>query len=125
MKVGGYRRYHRPEVVATPRQKCFNVLFFAMFLIFALYVFVGSDYGLYQIWHQSKRLRTLDREIEELKQQNQMLARQVHLLQNDLRYIEKVAREQYGMQKKGETVYRIIDERVLGGSLRDGNYRKK
>ena len=35
---------------------------------------------------------------------------ELELLRNDIGYLEKVAREEYGMKKPGEQIYRIADE---------------
>lgn len=45
---------------------------------------------------------------EILTQQNAELRRQIDSLTSNLDYIERVARERYGMAKPGERVYRII-----------------
>lgn len=58
-------------------------------------------------WHQ---------EYTQLKQENAALHREIGQLETKLERppsdatIEKIAREQYGMQREGETIYRIDDE---------------
>ena len=72
------------------------------------YIFVGGDYGLYRMIHQAREKRALQKEIEVIEKQNAHLEAQIALLQTDMEYIEKIAREQYGMVKEGETLYRIV-----------------
>jgi len=70
-------------------------------------MFVGGDYGIYKIWRQKRRITQLEREIEVLKVENVRLEREVSLLERDLSYVEKIARERYGMVKEGEIVYKV------------------
>ena len=74
------------------------------------YFFVAGDFGLYQMWHQAREKKALDQEIEALRRENTELEARIHRLKNDLDYIEKLAREEYGMVKKGEALYRIQPE---------------
>jgi len=71
------------------------------------YFFIAGDFGLYQMWHQGREKKALQREIEALRRENAELEARILRLKNDLDYIEKLAREEYGMVKKGETLYRI------------------
>ena len=45
----------------------------------------------------------------QLKAVNDSLRQVLWMLENDLDFVEKVAREQYGMVKPGERVYRVRD----------------
>jgi len=50
---------------------------------------------------------------EEIRLEEKMLAhlkRQQERLQNDPRFVERIAREELGLAKPGETVFRFIDE---------------
>ena len=42
-----------------------------------------------------------------LKAQNDSLRNVLNLLEGNLEYLEKIAREEYGMKKPGERIYRI------------------
>ena len=45
--------------------------------------------------------------VARIEQQNGQLQLQAKALEGDKKTIEKVARERYGMQRQGETVYRV------------------
>ena len=77
---------------------------------FILYLFVGGDEGLLEIRRQSRTLAVLEAHLDTLQAQNDSLRQILWMLEHDKDYIEKVAREEYGMIKPGEKVYR------LGGS---------
>ncbi|MBL7075476.1 septum formation initiator family protein [candidate division KSB1 bacterium] len=70
-------------------------------------LFVGGDRGLYQIWKLSREKKHLEEQIEGLKHVEAEMKKREKKLQDDPEYLEKVAREKYGMIKKGEKVYRV------------------
>jgi len=73
----------------------------------ALYAFFGGDDGLYQVWKMRRELTRIEGEVARLEAENDSLRQVLWRLENDLEYVEKVAREEYGMSKKGERVYRL------------------
>lgn len=57
---------------------------------------------------KAKNIALLNR-IEELKGQNLRLTQQIERLENDPFYIEKKARDKMGIGKKGEIIYKVVD----------------
>ena len=82
---------------------------FLLLLLFAfiLYIFVAGDNGLYRIWHLRRWIGSLQKEISALEEERALLEQEHHLLETDMDYIEKQARERYGMIKEGETVFEV------------------
>lgn len=72
-----------------------------------LYLFVGGDEGLLEIRRQSQALYVLQAHVAQLQAENDSLRQILTMLEHDKDYIEKVAREEYGMVKPGEKVYRL------------------
>ena len=73
---------------------------------------VGSlfgDRGILQLMAQRERSRELAREIEEIRAENLRLAAEIRALRTDPRAIERIAREQLGLARPGETVFLIRD----------------
>ncbi len=56
----------------------------------------------------NRELVSLDESIRELEETNKNLRREIEALQEDRFYIEKVARENLGLIKPGEIIYRIV-----------------
>ena len=73
---------------------------------------VGSlfgDRGLLQLMDQRQRAEALAGEIEELQAENARLAAEIAALRSDPRAIERLAREELGLVRAGETVFLIRD----------------
>ena len=74
---------------------------------------VGSffgDRGFIQLVAKREQTESLRREIEELRAENSRLAAEIVALKTDPRAIERVAREQLGLVRPGETVFLIREE---------------
>jgi len=89
------------------RPKLFIISVFASLLLVAL---AGGKYNVFSIWELYQQKKALTEQVEQLRIQNQLLADQIRRLQEDPQAIEKVARENFGMARSGETVYRILPE---------------
>ena len=73
---------------------------------------VGSlfgDRGILQLMAQRQRALELAREIEEIRAENVRLAAEIRALRADPAAIERIAREQLGLARPGETVFLIRD----------------
>ena len=75
-----------------------------------VYVLFAGESGYLQVEGRRTELQLLQNEVESLRARNDSLRTQLELLRNDAGYLEKVAREEYGMKKPGEQIYRIPDE---------------
>ena len=89
-----------------PTKKKGWILFFLLFLTLLLLLSIGKRGFIQQIRVRQER-RKLERKIAELKKEKKKLEEEKKKL-NDPKEIERIAREEYGMAKKKEKVYRII-----------------
>lgn len=80
----------------------------SLITVFILTIVI-SDYGIYQVYLLNRQERRLHTNIEKLKTEQDSLLVEKARLENDLDYIEKLAREHYRMAKKGEKVFRVIE----------------
>lgn len=94
-------------------------------VLLLVYVFLLGDYGAYRIWKQKREIAQMEQAIEALHLRQQELKEEADLLKNDPEYIEKIAREEYGMIKRGEIIYRIVPslqgEKWKKGEGKDGS----
>jgi cell division protein FtsB len=89
------------------RPKLFILTLFGCLL---LAVLLSGDYNLASLWGLQRQRRDLAREVDSLRMENQLLSDQIKRLESDPGAIEKVAREEFGMARRGETVYRVLPE---------------
>lgn len=86
-------------------------------LIALMALVVGSffgDRGILRMVAQRERAEALRREIEVLRNENARLAVEVAGLKSDPRAIERIAREELGLARPGETVFLLREEETLG-----------
>ncbi len=81
----------------------FSVL--AAFLV--VWILFIDTYSLYTRYDLYQKKEELIERTESMKQETEILEKKIRNLQNDTGLLEKIAREEYGMRKPGETVYRI------------------
>jgi len=82
-----------------------------LFVVASLAVFAyplaAGNSGLYQLFDRQREAQRARDELAMLKARNIELREEARLLENDLREIERIARERYGMVKPHEAVYMV------------------
>ncbi len=78
-------------------------------IIALFFLFTGKD-GLINIYRFHLEKRKLSEEIIRRNETIDSLKITIRKLERDTAYIEKIAREKLGMAKKGEKVYKFIEE---------------
>ena len=74
-------------------------------------IFFFGDHGLYQLYTLKKERAQIQNQINILRQEKIELENEKIKLQTDYKYIEELAREKYRMAKKGEKVFKVIDQK--------------
>lgn len=101
----------RPATVsrlpAGTRLGRWRLVLVALGLVFVALLLVGGEDGFYRLWTRRRELRELEGKVATLEAENDSLRQVLWRLENDLEYVEKVAREEYGMSRQGERVYRL------------------
>jgi cell division protein FtsB len=65
-------------------------------------------------WQMRRDMRAVERELTTLQGQQADLTKRVEQLRNDPLYIEKLAREEMGMVREGETVLKFPSQGAAG-----------
>jgi cell division protein FtsB len=78
-------------------------------LIVAGFVILFGNRGILDNYRLNQKLSDLRKGNGEIVVKNDALKKEILLLRNDLRYIEKVARDELGMVRQNDKVYRHID----------------
>ncbi len=76
-------------------------------LLFGSYGLVKSGRYTLKIWRLSRIKQTEEKGVLDALERKKALEKEIEKLANDSTYIEDIAREEYGMKKKDEEVYRI------------------
>jgi cell division protein FtsB len=77
-----------------------------LFIVFAI-SFIFSDRGLPELQHARTRVASLHSEITRLETENARLRAEIESVKKSSYAIERIAREDLGMSKQGETVYML------------------
>ena len=81
-----------------------------------LYFTVFGERGLLRIYHLSKERQEVTLRLDTLKNENLKLVREVDALKNDRRYLESIARRDFGMVRKNEVIYQFPQQKPAGTS---------
>jgi len=85
-------------------------ILFAMGIIGVLYLVIPlllGDMGVLKYFSMLRTYHQAKTEIRELDRKNKLLSEEIEALRSDPVVIEKVAREELGLVKKGELVYKF------------------
>jgi cell division protein FtsB len=98
---------NKRSIVADAQKRIYKTLLLFIFSFMVVIFFLG-DHGVYQLYRIKKLHNDTQNKIEELISAKQELIEEKHRLENDLNYIESIAREKYRMAKAGEKVFKVI-----------------
>ena len=76
-------------------------------LVIVIWVLFIDVYSLKTRWELGQQKKELIQKTEELKNESEILEQNIQNLKKNPNLIEKIAREEYGMKKPGERVYKI------------------
>lgn len=114
MKRATEPRVLRQKIVDTQKRFIRGILFLIATTL--LVVFVFGDHGLLQLYKLKRERTEIQNHILKLRQNKEVLIAEKNRLENDLDYIEKLAREKYRMAKPGEQVFKVIPKQVIEDS---------
>ena len=71
-------------------------------------VFIFGDHGLLKLYKIKNERQIIQNKIASLRLEKEELKDERIKVENDLNYIEKIAREKYKMVKPGEKIFKVI-----------------
>ena len=102
-------RAARQQMAETQRQFVRGVLF--LIGVTLLIIFIFGDHGLFQLYKLKRERKQIQIHITQLRENREKLIAEKNRLENDLDYIEKLARERFKMAKTGEKVFKVIPKK--------------
>ena len=97
------------QVAATQKQFIRGIIL--LFCITLLILFIFGDHGLLQLYKLKRDRAKVQAQIAQLRKERERVMVEKNRLENDIQYLEKLARERYRMVKPGEKVYKVIPEK--------------
>ena len=95
--------------IAKAEKKLIQGLIF-LFFFSLIIVFVFGDHGLYKLYKIKKKRKLVQDQITQLRIEREKIKVEKNKLENNLDYIEKIAREKYRMVKPGEKIFKVIEQ---------------
>jgi len=109
MKRNSQSRTSRQQLAETQRKFVRGVLILIGATLVIIFIF--GDHGLFQLYKLKKERKAVQEHITQLRENREILVAEKNRLENDLEYIEKLAREKYRMAKPGEKVFKVIPKK--------------
>lgn len=69
---------------------------------------IWGEHGFQTMWQMQREVVELARDLETLEQENGRLRNEIHRLQHDMDYIERIAREELGLIRDDEVVIEFV-----------------
>jgi cell division protein FtsB len=76
-------------------------------IIFIMFFTIFGDRGLLRIYHMNREKEETLKRLEELKSENEKLKREIEALKSDRRYLESIARRDFGLVRQNEIIYQF------------------
>ena len=102
------RRINKSKSILSPQRNFYKGIVFLIFFSFAI-VFIFGDHGLLKLYNIKNERKEIQKKISQLREEKEILKNEKSKIENDLDYIEKIAREKYKMVKPGEKIFKVID----------------
>ena len=80
-----------------------------LFCFSLVIVFIFGDHGLLKLYKIKNERELIQKKIASLRKEREKLKTEKIKIENDLSYIEKIAREKYKMVKPGEKIFKVVD----------------
>ena len=96
----------RTQIVDSQQKFIRGILF--LIGVTLLVIFIFGDHGLMQLYKLKQERKKVQELIIQLREDREQLTAEKNRLENDLEYIEKLARERFRMAKPGEKVFKVI-----------------
>ena len=103
------RKIKKSKSILAPQKQLFKGIAFLIFFSLVI-VFIFGDHGVLKLYKIKNERKLLQKKITELRQEKENLKNEKNKIENDLGYIEKIAREKYKMVKPGEKIFKVIDD---------------
>ena len=101
-------KQNRPGSLSIFQKQFFKGLVF-LICFSLIIIFIFGDHGLLKLYKIKNERQLIQKKIASLREERKKLKTEKIKIENDLNYIEKIAREKYKMVKPGEKIIKVVD----------------
>ena len=94
-------------IITTQRKFLQGLVFLICFSLFIIFIF--GDHGLLKLYKIKQKRKKIQANITQLRNEKEKATLEKNKIENDLNYIEKIAREKYKMVKPGEKIFKVLE----------------
>jgi len=102
------RKIRSKSVSIAKTQKQFIQGLVLLICLSLIIVFIFGDHGLLRLYKIKSQRKTIQTHIAQLRNEREKAKDKKNRIENDLNYIEKMAREKYKMVKPGEKIFKVV-----------------
>ena len=102
------RKFNSNSIVKTQKQFVQGLVF--LICMSLIIVFIFGDHGLIKLYKIKSQRKKIQNHITQLREEREKRKEEKNKIENDLEYIEKIAREKYKMVKPGEKIFKVVDQ---------------
>jgi len=100
------KRRNSKSIIATQKQFLQGLVF--LICLSLIIVFIFGDHGLIKLYKIKQKRKRIQANITKLREEKEKTINEKNKMENDLDYIEKIAREKYKMVKPGEKIFKVV-----------------
>ena len=108
MKNYSKKKKLNPNSIATTQRQFIQGIVFLICMSLII-IFIFGDHGLIKLYKIKNQRKNVQNHITQLRKEREKKKEEKNKIENDLEYIEKIAREKYKMVKPGEKIFKIIE----------------
>ena len=103
------RNVRKLNSTLNPQKQFYKGIILLIFFCFSI-IFIFGDHGVLKLYKIKNERKIIQKKIAQLRDEKEILKNEKSRIENDLDYIEKIAREKYKMVKPGEKIFKVIDD---------------
>ena len=101
------KKQNSNSFAATQKQFIQGLVF--LICVSLIIIFIFGDHGLIKLYKIKNQREKIQNHITQLREEREKRKNEKNKIENDLDYIEKIAREKYKMVKPGEKIFKVVE----------------
>ena len=101
------KKLNSSSIATTQKQFIQGLVFLICMSLIIIFIF--GDHGLIKLYKIKSQRKKVQNHIAQLRKEREERKEEKNKVENDLEYIEKVAREKYKMVKPGEKIFKVLE----------------